>query len=187
MARQIYILMGPPGSGKSTIGGLLSNYLNLPYLGVGDMLRATMASDSDLGKSLAPYLKEGKLAPPKLVHDVVLPALSCKSTPKGFIIDGFPRSRVDADVLWADLQESDDSVSAVVLAHAPTHVLRERLGSRGREDDSKSAISSRLSLYRSVTHPVLSHYSKADVEIHVANTNADPDGVFAQLKKDMRI
>lgn len=91
------IVFGPPGSGKGTYSSKLSPILGIPHISTGDIFRAEISKNSELGKKVEPLLKEGKLVDDKIVMDIIKNRLSEKDCKKGFIFDGFPRTLEQAN------------------------------------------------------------------------------------------
>ena len=106
----IIILMGPPGSGKGTQAVALAKKTNLPHIAVGDMLREATAAHTPLGQKAAQYMNAGKLVPDQLTIDLVQERLSRLDCEDGFILDGFPRSKIQADALDDILEDMEYKV-----------------------------------------------------------------------------
>lgn len=93
------MLLGAPGAGKGTYSNILAKRFGLPIVGTGDMIRAVIASGSDAGKRLAAYSDRGELVPDALVLELLEERLGRPDTANGFILDGFPRTVSQAEVL----------------------------------------------------------------------------------------
>jgi adenylate kinase len=97
--RTIIILLGPPGSGKGSQASLLKTTLNLPHLSTGDLLREHVATNSALGKIAKSYIDNGKLVPDGIILDMIMERINQEDCVKGFLLDGFPRTLVQAEEL----------------------------------------------------------------------------------------
>eukprot|EP01061_Rhynchopus_euleeides_P008392 TRINITY_DN1745_c0_g1_i8.p1 TRINITY_DN1745_c0_g1~~TRINITY_DN1745_c0_g1_i8.p1 ORF type:complete len:408 (+),score=85.58 TRINITY_DN1745_c0_g1_i8:82-1224(+) len=128
--REIYILFGPPGSGKGTQAPRMVQATGLPQLSTGDMLRAAVKEGSDVGKRAESVMKVGGLVDDSLVMDVIVDRIQHADCQKGFILDGFPRTLDQADMLDAKLAQSGERVKQVVAIEVPDGILEERICGR---------------------------------------------------------
>eukprot|EP01061_Rhynchopus_euleeides_P008390 TRINITY_DN1745_c0_g1_i3.p1 TRINITY_DN1745_c0_g1~~TRINITY_DN1745_c0_g1_i3.p1 ORF type:complete len:394 (+),score=85.49 TRINITY_DN1745_c0_g1_i3:82-1182(+) len=128
--RDIYILFGPPGSGKGTQAPRMVQATGLPQLSTGDMLRAAVKEGSDVGKRAESVMKVGGLVDDSLVMDVIVDRIQHADCQKGFILDGFPRTLDQADMLDAKLAQSGERVKQVVAIEVPDGILEERICGR---------------------------------------------------------
>jgi adenylate kinase len=156
------LLLGPQGSGKGTQAKKISEAYEIPHVATGDMFRAAIAAESDLGRQVAPLLASGQLVPDDVTIALIRERLSEDDAQDGFVLDGFPRNIAQAEALDAMLDEIDRPLSAVLLLELSDDTARERLGKRavleGRADDQPDAIERRLRTYHSETEPVVDHY-----------------------------
>src|SRR6185436_13715736 len=95
------ILVGPPGAGKGTQAARLVDTFRIPHISSGDMMRAEVKSGSDLGKKLDGYMSTGGLVPDDVTIELVLKRVTAPDTANGFMLDGFPRTRPQAEALDA--------------------------------------------------------------------------------------
>ena len=129
----ILILMGAPGSGKGTQGRRLSEHFHIPYLASGDLLRRAIDQGSDLGRQVKQYVERGLYVPDELMVPAAmaeLAALRAEWGTKGVVLDGFPRTREQAQALDRALAEHGAGVQRVLFLHVPKHVLVSRLAGR---------------------------------------------------------
>jgi adenylate kinase len=130
MAELNLVLLGPPGSGKGTQGERLQEDLRLPYYATGDILRAAVREETELGKSAKKYMDEGDLVPDEVIVGVIVEALESEQARDGFILDGFPRTTPQAEALEAKLAELGRAVNAVLLIDVSDEEVVRRLGGR---------------------------------------------------------
>jgi adenylate kinase len=156
------LLLGPQGSGKGTQAKKISEAYEIPHIATGDMFRAAIAADSELGRTVKPFLDAGELVPDDLTIALIRDRLAEEDAQNGFVLDGFPRNIEQAEALDAMLEEIDRPLSAVLLLELSDDTARERLGKRavleGRADDRPEAIERRLRDYHEQTEQVVDHY-----------------------------
>jgi adenylate kinase len=124
------VLLGPPGSGKGTQGERLNEDLRLPYYATGDILRAAVRDETELGRSAKQYMDAGDLVPDEVIVGVIAEALDSDEARDGFILDGFPRTTPQAEALDAKLSELGRAVTAVLLIDVSDEEVVRRLGGR---------------------------------------------------------
>ncbi|TCO65361.1 adenylate kinase [Actinocrispum wychmicini] len=152
------VLVGPPGAGKGTQAGTLSEKLGVPHISTGDLFRAHIGDGTALGRSVKGILDAGKLVPDEVTNEMVRERLAEADAQDGFLLDGFPRNIAQAEVLDKILAESGHKLDAVVEFQIDEDVVVDRLLSRGRTDDTEEVIRHRQHVYRSETEPLLNHY-----------------------------
>ena len=124
------VLLGPPGSGKGTQGERLNEDLHLPYYATGDILRAAVRDETELGRTAKGYMDAGDLVPDEVIVGVIVEALDSDAARDGFILDGFPRTTPQAEALDAKLEELGRGVTAVILIDVSDDEVVRRLGGR---------------------------------------------------------
>jgi adenylate kinase len=174
------ILTGPPGAGKGTQAQRLMKRCGIPQISTGDMLRAAVASGSDLGQRVKGILEAGDLVPDEVVIELVRERLASSDAATGFILDGFPRTREQAVALDGILQAAGREPLRVVCIEVPGQELVQRIMARGegRTDDNEETVRNRLQLYRDETQPMLDHFADAVVRV---------DGVGSMDEIEQRI
>jgi adenylate kinase len=124
------VLLGPPGSGKGTQGERLQEDFRLPYWATGDILRAAVRDETDLGREAQEYMDRGDLVPDDVIVGVIAERVASHEAADGFILDGFPRTTVQADALGEKLSEVGRKLTAAVLIGVSDEEVLRRLGGR---------------------------------------------------------
>ena len=124
------VLLGPPGSGKGTQGERLQEDFHLPYYATGDILRAAVRDETELGREAKEYMDRGDLVPDEVIVGVIGERIAQKEAADGFILDGFPRTVGQADALDAKLEELGRELTAAILIEVDDDEVVRRLGGR---------------------------------------------------------
>jgi adenylate kinase len=124
------VLLGPPGSGKGTQGERLQEDLRLPYYATGDILRAAVRDETELGRTAKQYMDRGDLVPDEVIVDVIAERIDSPEAADGFILDGFPRTEPQAEALAVRLAELDRGLTGVLLIDVDDDEVVRRLGGR---------------------------------------------------------
>lgn len=159
------VLVGPPGAGKGTQAALLAERLDVPHISTGDLFRANLAQETELGVEAKRYMDAGDLVPDSVTVAMVRDRLTREDATKGFILDGFPRTLSQAGSLGEIIEERGEVIDAVVEFQVSEDVLVGRLLGRGRDDDTEDVIRRRQQVYRDDTAPLLEHYQDKLVSI----------------------
>lgn len=183
------VLFGPPGAGKGTQAGLLSEKYEVAHISTGDMLREAVASETEIGKLAREYMDRGELVPDEVVTKIAIERVRRESD--GFLLDGFPRTIAQAEALDRTLDEIERPLDAVLNLEVDREELVRRLSARWtcpgcgepyhieskkpekpglcdmcgatlvqREDDQPEAVRRRLEVYQEKTEPVLRYYEE---------------------------
>jgi adenylate kinase len=167
------VLLGPPGAGKGTQAAILADALQVPHISTGDLFRENIGKETELGKLAQSYIDAGKLVPTSVTADMVRSRLAQDDAADGFLLDGFPRTVEQAEILGEMLGESGEKLNAVINYQVSEDVVVERMLSRGRKDDNAETIRTRLQVYRDETAPLIDFYSDIIVDIDAEGTVED--------------
>lgn len=159
------VLVGPPGAGKGTQATLLSEKLGVPHISTGDLFRANISENTELGQTAKSYIDAGNLVPSSVTNDMVAERIAEGDAAEGFLLDGYPRSVEQADALKELLAKKDLNIDAVLEFAIDDDTVVERMLARGRADDTEEVIRHRMDVYRSETAPLLDYYSDKVVKI----------------------
>ena len=180
------ILLGPPGAGKGTQAQILEEIRGLKQLSTGDMLRTEVASCSALGQEAKVIMGQGKLMPDALMLEMIAHRMAQPDCAKGVILDGFPRTVMQAEGLTKMLQHHNMSLHAVFEVRVPDEELYKRIKTRAREsggarsDDNVETLKKRLSIYHAQTAPIIPYYEQTGL-LHVVDGRRKINEVVAAI------
>ncbi len=199
------MLIGAPGSGKGTQAKKLKESLGYAHVSTGDLLRAAVKQGTELGKQAKSFMDAGGLVPDELVIGLLEEALTKPETHKGFILDGFPRTAVQAEALDAKV-----SLDKVIYMKVPFELIEERITGRRmsksghvyhvkynppetegvcdvtgeelyqRSDDTPEKVQERLDKFVAETQPVVPRYQAKGIVVEVDGVGT-PDEVFTRI------
>jgi adenylate kinase len=156
------LLLGPQGAGKGTQAKRISAEYGIRHIASGEILRAEMEADTELGRRIKDVYDRGDLVSDDLVIELIRARLEEPDTEAGFVLDGFPRTTVQAEALDNLFAEIGRLFSVVFALQIPDEVAFERLRKRakveGRPDDTDEAIRRRLDNYHRETEPLIEYY-----------------------------
>jgi len=163
------ILLGAPGAGKGTQAKILTDKFGIPQLSTGDMLRAAVAAQTEVGKRAKAIMDSGALVPDEVVNQIVFDRVEEADCAKGFILDGYPRTVGQAEALQKMLQSKGQKLDAVIELVVDQNALVDRMkrrveetvaaGGKVRSDDNPEAFAKRLVEYKAKTAPLSQFYS----------------------------
>ncbi|MGM4885157.1 adenylate kinase [Tardiphaga sp. 20_F10_N6_6] len=164
------ILLGPPGAGKGTQAHRLVERHNIVQLSTGDMLRAAVAAETEVGLKAKDIMAAGGLVPDDIVIGIISDRIELPDAANGFILDGFPRTVPQAEALDALLKSKGLHLDAAVELRVNESALLQRVearvaqmmerGETVRIDDTPEVLSKRLASYRTSTEPLVHYYSE---------------------------
>lgn len=203
------VLLGAPGAGKGTQAQRLVADYGVAHISTGDLLRAAVKAQSELGVAAKKYMDAGELVPDQLVIDLVKERLAADDAQKGFILDGFPRNTTQAVTLDTELAAMGRELDGTLLVDVPAEVIIDRLSSRRtcrdcgytagpdttvcpscagemyqRDDDKPETIKNRLDVYEKNTSPLVEYYRGQGI-LKVVDGNRDIDLVYTDVKAEL--
>ncbi|MFR8956092.1 MAG: adenylate kinase [Collinsella intestinalis] len=203
------VLLGAPGAGKGTQAQRLVADYGVAHISTGDLLRAAVKAQSELGVAAKKYMDAGELVPDQLVIDLVKERLAADDAQQGFILDGFPRNTTQAVTLDTELAAMGRELDGALLVDVPAEVIIDRLSSRRtcrdcgytagpdttvcpscagemyqRDDDKPETIKNRLDVYEKNTSPLVEYYRGQGI-LKVVDGNRDIDLVYTDVKAEL--
>jgi len=180
------VLLGAPGAGKGTQAALLIERLDIPHISTCDMLRKAVADGTEIGLRAKAVMDAGKLVSDEIVISIAEERLSQPDAQKGFVLDGFPRTRGQAEALDATLAKLGTPVECCLAVTVDTEAVVARLLKRaeieGRADDNEESIRERMRAYDKQTAPLLNYYEDKKVLSQVDGMG-DVETVSARIEK----
>lgn len=156
MGRRL-LMLGPPGAGKGTQAAVLCRAIGIPHVSTGMMLRDHVERGTELGARASEIMDSGDLVPDEIVIAMVEERLAAADAACGFLLDGFPRTRSQAEALDAVLGP-DRGLEAVINIEAPEDEVVQRILARGRSDDTEETVRTRIAVYEEQTAPLVEFY-----------------------------
>lgn len=161
-----FIIFGPPGAGKGTQATAIVERYNVKHISTGELLRSEIAAGTELGKKAQSLISAGCLVPDEVVEGMIETQFDTVKGVEGFLLDGFPRTLAQAEVLDAMLAKRGEEVTAVIGLQISDDIVRQRIAHRatveGRADDAKEeVINNRIKTYHTQTEPIIDYYKKS--------------------------
>ena len=191
------VLLGPPGAGKGTQADRLSASMSVPKVSSGDLFRDHQKRDTELGRLARAYMEKGALVPDSVTIKMVMQWINKHQEQGGFLLDGFPRTLLQAESLGTEL-ENTGGIDRALYINVPEKVVLDRLGGRlvckgcgyphhlrdappnpkgecvkcdgelfQRDDDKPEAVRKRIQVYLSETEPLIEYYRKSGVLVEI--------------------
>ena len=157
------IMLGGPGSGKSTYSKFLTKEFQIPHVYTGDMMRSLAQQDTEIGRKVKSALDKGDYVDTQIVLDTLEARLQRKDTMRGYVLDGFPRSMQQV----REMERRNIGYDHVVFLDVAEDEVVRRLTSRGRADDKPEIIKNRIAVYKRETMPVIKHFENKMLNIRV--------------------
>jgi len=155
------IMIGGPGSGKSTYSEIITKKLGIPHIYTGDMMRKLAKQDTPDGRKVKNLLAKGEFAPLDIVMKAVKERVSQEDAQNGYVFDGFPRNVEQAN----KMKEANIGYDYVINLNVSEEEVVRRLTARGREDDKPEIIKKRLEVYHKQTKPLLDYFKDNIINI----------------------
>ncbi|MHC2069500.1 adenylate kinase [Bremerella sp. T1] len=179
------IFLGPPGVGKGTQSQKLVDFLSIPHISTGEMLREAIRNKTELGLKVAAQMEGGRLAADEIVVQLVRQRLAQPDCRNGYLLDGFPRTLPQAASLDLGLAVDDEAVDAVLNLTVDEEELFHRLMARAkkedRSDDNEETIRNRMKVYDDMTSPLISYYEEQRI-LHRIDGLGSIDEVFGRIQ-----
>lgn len=182
------ILFGPPGSGKGTQSANVVKGYRLHHISTGDLLRDEVTRQTPLGIEAKKFMDQGLLVPDEVVIGMISSKIDETPNARGFIFDGFPRTKAQAEALDKLLEFKNTEIHLVLSLEVPEEDLVTRLLGRGaisgRSDDNEDVIAKRIKEYYAKTEPVADHYNAQSKLERIKGDNSI-DETFVLLTKEI--
>jgi adenylate kinase len=202
------VFLGPPGAGKGTIAALAKERLGVPHISTGDLFRAAIKQETELGKQVKSILASGELVPDSVTVEMVRQRFENSDTDNGFILDGFPRTIAQADALaemrkieyvinfqigrdeivkrlsGRRMAKSSGKIYHIIYNPPKVEGIDDETGEPliQREDDKEEAILNRLEVYERQTEPLISYYREKGLLIDL-DAKGKPESIIEALLK----
>ena len=205
------VLLGAPGAGKGTQAAKLVEEFGLCHISTGDMLRAAVKNQTELGMKAKGYMDAGDLVPNQLIVDLMRERMQEDDTKKGVLLDGFPRTTAQAVALDSMLAELERPLDCALMVDVDFEVIVKRLTSRRmcrecgyigsvadekcpkcagemyqRDDDNETTVRNRLDVFQQSTAPLIEYYRGGNLLVTVDGDRA-PEEVYADVKKALNL
>lgn len=183
------ILFGPPGSGKGTQSEKLIAKYGLKHLSTGDIFRSEISNQTELGLKAKSYMDAGQLVPDAVTIGMVDKVINANKGVNGFLFDGFPRTKAQAEALDELLKGHGTEINVILALDVPEDELIQRMIGRaktsGRSDDADPEVQKkRIAVYRNETLAVADHYKTFNKVVHL-NGLGSIDDIFASLCQEI--
>lgn len=182
------VLFGPPGAGKGTQSEKLIDKYDLVHISTGDLFRAHIKDQTELGKQVSNLIAEGQLVPDSITIAMLEKEIEKNPEAKGFIFDGFPRTVAQAEALDSFLEGTGSSISGVVALDVDEEELTKRIAERkkisNRADDDADKLQKRITEYFDKTIHVLPYYEKQG-KLAKVNGIGEIDAIFGNICQEV--
>ena len=175
LGRMRVVMLGGPGSGKSTYTEYLIKHFEISHVYPGDMLRKEVEKNSEIGKEIKDLMAKGKFAPNEIVLELIKKKV--EQSPKGYVLDGWPRYMQQVE----DMQKAEIGYDYAVFLNVSKEEVMRRLLARGRADDTEEIINDRIALYKKETGPVVEHFRKQPGFIEIKAEGGTPEETAKEI------
>lgn len=180
------VLFGPPGAGKGTQSQKLINHYELVHISTGDLFRAHISNQTDLGQQVSKLIADGELVPDSITIAMLEEEIDRNPQAKGFIFDGFPRTVAQAEALDRFLESKGTAIAGVIALDVTEAELTSRIAKRkaisNRADDDSEKLKKRIEEYFSKTIHVLPYYEQQG-KLTKVNGIGEIDVIFGEIKR----
>lgn len=178
------LIVGPPGAGKGTQAERIVEKLGVPAISTGDIFRANVSNETELGVLAKSYMDKGEYVPDSVTNEMVESRLAEDDAANGFLLDGYPRTVAQVEALDGILEKLGVALDAVILLDVDSEAIVQRLLQRGKEqgrsDDNEETIRRRIDVYGEQTTPLIDIYDKRALVKRVGGMK-DIDAVTADI------
>ena len=178
------LIVGPPGAGKGTQAERIVEKLGVPAISTGDIFRANVSNETELGVLAKSYMDKGEYVPDSVTNEMVESRLAEDEAANGFLLDGYPRTVAQVEALDGILEKLGVALDAVILLDVESEAIVQRLLQRGKEqgrsDDNEETIRRRIDVYGEQTTPLIDIYDKRGLVKRVDGMK-DIDAVTADI------
>ncbi|MGX0780147.1 adenylate kinase [Dermabacter hominis] len=178
------LIVGPPGAGKGTQAERIVEKLGVPAISTGDIFRANVSNETELGVLAKSYMDKGEYVPDSVTNEMVESRLAEDDAANGFLLDGYPRTVAQVEALDGILEKLGVALDAVILLDVDSEAIVQRLLQRGKEqgrsDDNEETIRRRIDVYGEQTTPLIDIYDKRGLVKRVDGMK-DIDAVTADI------
>jgi len=177
IGRMRIVMLGGPGSGKSTYAKELIKHFNIEHIYPGGMLRKEVEKGSEIGQAVKNIIDKGEFVPSNIVLDLIKQKV--EESPKGYILDGWPRYMQQVE----EMEQANIEVDYAVFLDVSREEVLRRLLARGRADDKEEIINNRIDLYQRETGPVVEYFKKKPGFISVNAEGSTPENIAKEIIK----
>ena len=177
LGRMRIVMLGGPGSGKSTYTEYLIKHFNITHIYPGGMLRKEVEKGSEIGKQVKSIIDRGEFVPNQIVLDLITKKV--EQSPQGYVLDGWPRYMQQVE----DMEKNEIGYDYAVFLDVSREEVLRRLLARGRADDTEEIINNRIELYKKETGPVIEYMRKRPGFITVNSEQGTPEETANEIIK----
>ena len=169
LGRMRIVMLGGPGSGKSTYTEYLIKHFNITHIYPGGMLRKEVEKGSEIGKIAKSIIDRGEFVPNQIVLDLIKKKV--EQSPQGYVLDGWPRYMQQVE----DMEKNEIGYDYAVFLDVSRDEVMRRLLARGRADDTEEIIGNRIELYKKETGPVIEYMRKRPGFLEIKAEGGTPE------------